>query len=304
MRKILLLLLTVALAGMGHAQDAPAGLEITTIWARPTVAAGETDLDASAPTSAVYMAITNNGDEDVRLVGASTGVAGVVEIHESRMTDEGVMQMRPVGNEGITLVAGEATELQPGGYHVMLMDLQTTLPPETAFTLTLTIAPNDPLADAYQVTVGVPVLELPPMAGDLRVRGAWARPTVAEDAAEDEIGAPTSAAYMQIENTSDEDVTLVSGAADAAGVVEIHESSMTDEGVMQMRPLMDGLTIPAGETAELRPGGFHVMLMDLQQPLVPGEALYLALTFDNEQTLALGVPIEDRLMGDMDMDME
>jgi len=308
---VLLLLLMSASYGYGQEQASTPGLAITDIWARATVAAGETDMDASAPTSAVYMTLTNNTDEDVRLVGAQTDVAGVVEIHESSMNDEGVMQMRPL-TDGLSIPAGETVELRPGGLHLMLMDLQVPLAPETAFLLTLTLVPEAAISgDSFLMDVAVPVVEMPPLPGDLRVTGAWARPTVSadehehnmdDDEHEMDMGAPTSAVYLHIENTGEDDVTLLSGAADAAGVLEIHETRMNDEGVMQMRPLMDGLAIAAGETVELRPAGLHLMLMDLQTPLVPGEALYLELTFDNEQTVILGVPIDDRMMGGMEME--
>jgi len=66
------------------------------------------------------------------------------------------------------------------------------------------------------------------------------------------------------------------------------------DGVMQMRPLPDGLPIPAGGTVELRPGGHHLMLMDLKEALVEGETVEVTLTFETAGEvvvpLAIGAP--------------
>lgn len=282
-------------------------VQVSGVWARPA-AVGET--------TAAYMTITNTGDTDLTLTAAETEaeVADAVEIHETSMTDEGVMQMRPL-IDGLAIPAGESIELRPGSYHIMFLGVQQELVAGDAFALALTFETDD---EPLTVTIGAPVLDMPPVPTDLVITQAWARPTAAamdegemsdsemEMSATEEAGMDmdmdmdaVSAAYMVIENTSDEDVTLVSGATDAAGVVEIHETRMNDENVMQMRPLADGLVIPAGERVELRPGGYHIMLMRLPDPLREGGALTLELTFDNGDTLTLGVPVEDRMMGGM-----
>ena len=70
--------------------------------------------------------------------------------------------------------------------------------------------------------------------------------------------------------------------------------SMTD-GVMKMRPLTDGLTIKPGETVELKPGGFHMMFMDIKQPLKQGDKLKATLTF--EKAGKLDVSFDVNAMG-------
>lgn len=99
------------------------------------------------------------------------------------------------------------------------------------------------------------------------VDGAWARATVP--------GQSGSAAYFTIRNAGGEDklLTVSSPAADAS----LHSTSM-DNGVMRMRPL-EALDIPAKGTVELKPGGTHVMLMGLKQPLSAGATLALDLKF-------------------------
>lgn len=109
--KMLVALAALALAGTANAQ-----VEAKNVWARATVP-GQLGTGA-------FMTLT--AKEPMRLVGAASPVAGVVEIHEMAM-EGNVMRMRAV--DGIDLAAGKPVELKPGGYHVMLMDLQRTLKP-------------------------------------------------------------------------------------------------------------------------------------------------------------------------------
>ncbi|MDR0275481.1 MAG: copper chaperone PCu(A)C [Burkholderiaceae bacterium] len=88
----------------------------------------------------------------------------------------------------------------------------------------------------------------------------------------------STGAFMRIQ--AEQDVRLVAGATPVAGVVEIHEMAM-DGDVMKMRQLKDGLPIAKGATAELKPGGYHVMLLELKQPLTAGETVPLTLTFED-----------------------
>lgn len=106
--------LLLALAALALSAGANAQVEAKNVWARATV---QGQLGTGA-----FMTLT--AKEPVRLVGAASPVAGVVEIHEMAM-EGNVMRMRAV--EGLDLAAGKPVELKPGGYHVMLMDLNRTL---------------------------------------------------------------------------------------------------------------------------------------------------------------------------------
>ena len=97
------------------------------------------------------------------------------------------------------------------------------------------------------------------------VSDAWARGTVAQQKA--------SGAFMRI--TSKAGGKLVGVESSAAGVVEIHEMAMQG-GVMHMHAV-PGIDLPAGQAVELKPGGYHVMLMDLKRPLKAGERIELTL---------------------------
>lgn len=112
-------------------------------------------------------------------------------------------------------------------------------------------------------------LALAPLAAfaQVSIKDPWVRGTVP--------GQKATGAFMQI--TSGADTSLVAVTSPVAKVVEIH--TMTHEGgVMKMRAV-DAVSVPAGKPVELSPGGFHVMLMDLGQPLKEGEKVPLTLTF-------------------------
>jgi copper(I)-binding protein len=100
-------------------------------------------------------------------------------------------------------------------------------------------------------------------------------------------GGGVSAAYMTLTNQGGAADTLISVATDVAGVVELHTSELDSSGVMRMRPLTDGLEIPANGSVSLSPGGYHVMLMNLRQDLVEGETVPLTLTFESGKTLTV-----------------
>lgn len=102
-------------------------------------------------------------------------------------------------------------------------------------------------------------------------------------------GQPNSAAFMRITNHGSEDRALLAAQSNAAEVVELHTHRMED-GMMQMRRV-DQIDLPAGGTVVLQPGGLHVMLIGLTEPLAPGDEVSLTLGFDQggEQTLSLPV---------------
>jgi len=107
--------------------------------------------------------------------------------------------------------------------------------------------------------------------GDLVLEGTWTRATPPK--------AMAGGGFVTITNKGTEADRLVSAASPVAGRVEIHEMAVTD-GVMKMRELENGLPIPAGETVALKPGGFHIMFMQLNQPFKMGEKVPVTLTFE------------------------
>ncbi|MGL4325705.1 MAG: copper chaperone PCu(A)C [Beijerinckiaceae bacterium] len=108
------------------------------------------------------------------------------------------------------------------------------------------------------------------MVGAMKVESVWTRATPG--------GAKVAGGYVTITNTGKEPDRLVKFDTPVAGHGEIHEMVMA-EGVMKMRELK-GLDIKPGEMLVLKPGGLHLMFMDLKQPLVQGAALKGTLTFE------------------------
>lgn len=122
--------------------------------------------------------------------------------------------------------------------------------------------------------------------GDLTVASPWTRATPG--------GAKIAGGYLKITNNGKSPDRLVGVTSAGADRVEIHEMSMTD-GVMKMRPLADGLTVKPGETVEFKPGGFHLMFMDIQQPLKQGDTLKATLKF--EKAGAVDISLNVNAMG-------
>ena len=101
---------------------------------------------------------------------------------------------------------------------------------------------------------------------DVTVQDAWVRATVS--------GQKSSGAFMQI--TSSSDVTLVGARSPIAGVVEIHEMAMDENMTMRMRAVKE-IALPAGKPVALKPGGYHVMLLELKGPIEVGKKVPLRL---------------------------
>lgn len=116
-----------------------------------------------------------------------------------------------------------------------------------------------------------------------KVEGAWVRASVA--------GQQGTGAFMKL--TASQPTQLVGVSSPVAGVAQVHEMKMEGE-VMRMRPLRR-LDLPAGRAVELRPGGYHIMLLDLKQVLKPGSSVAMTLSFRDakgaESKLELQVPV-------------
>lgn len=150
------------------------------------------------------------------------------------------------------------------------------------------------------------------------IAGVWARTSP--------MAADAGAAYMELTSGSDDRLVSVSVDPSVAGTTEIHEtvaadtsstdasdsdgsemgesdgmgtddSSMTGDGdmpmdgAMTMRELTDGLELPAGETIALEPGGYHIMLLDLVEPLVEGDSFELTLSFETAGEVTVTVDV-------------
>ncbi|MGE2733709.1 copper chaperone PCu(A)C [Mycolicibacterium vaccae] len=102
-----------------------------------------------------------------------------------------------------------------------------------------------------------------------------------------------AAVFGSIANTGGSDARIVAGSSPQAGHVEIHEVVTNELGGKTMREKDGGLVVSAGETRELLPGGDHLMLMDLTQPLLPGADVTVTLEFDDGSTLPVTAQVRD-----------
>jgi hypothetical protein len=118
--------------------------------------------------------------------------------------------------------------------------------------------------------------------GAIKVVQPWVRETPK--------GAKVGGGYMTITNTGATSDRLVGGATPAAGRFEVHVMSM-DGGVMKMRQMENGIEIKPGETVELKPGGLHVMMMDLKQPFAKGGEIKGTLRFEKAGSVDVVFPV-------------
>lgn len=118
----------------------------------------------------------------------------------------------------------------------------------------------------------------------VEIRDAWVRATVK--------GQTATGAFMKI--TAKDDARLIGASSPVAGVTEVHEMKMEGD-VMKMRAVPGGLDLPAGKTVELKPGGYHMMMMDLKAPLAKGSTVPLTLVFKDakgvESRMELKLPV-------------
>lgn len=117
--------------------------------------------------------------------------------------------------------------------------------------------------------------------GTLAITNAWARPTLGRT--------PNGAGYLTITNHGQEADRLVSAQSPASSKVELH-TIVAEGNVRKMRPI-PAIEIEPGRTVELKPGGFHVMLLGLKRPLSSGKTIPLTVTFEKAGSVTVEVAV-------------
>jgi len=142
----------------------------------------------------------------------------------------------------------------------------------TIFMLTwaLAIRPHNAFAEDFAI-------------GTIQVGKPWMRATPK--------GAAVAGAYLTISNKGTAPDRLVGGSSAAAGRFEVH-SMVMEQGVAKMRPVEGGLEIKPGETVELKPGSFHIMLLGLKQPIERGQKVKATLEFANAGKVDIEYEVE------------
>jgi periplasmic copper chaperone A len=123
----------------------------------------------------------------------------------------------------------------------------------------------------------------PIKAGALQIEAPWLRATPG--------GAKVGAGYLRITNTGTEPDRLTGASMPLAGRGEVHEMTMQN-GVMKMRGLGEGLTIDPGKGVELKPGGYHLMFLDMKGALKEGQMVDVTLMFEKAGNVTVPFPVQ------------
>jgi len=134
---------------------------------------------------------------------------------------------------------------------------------------------------AFLITVGALAALSQAAEANIGLSNAWVRPTLG--------AGRTTAAYVTITNTGTAANRLIAVDSPGAGSVEVHTAGMED-GIMRMRRL-EGLDIRAGERITMAPGGYHIMIIDLEQPVAMGATVPLTLTFEGAGSFTIDAKV-------------
>ena len=242
----------------------PHGLVLAALLApavMPRPAAAHAHLTDSQPAEAASVAAV----PDLRLLYTEA-----VDLNQSTVA------LHSAGGQDVPLPPLAADPAEP---KAVLLHLAQPLPPGAYTVEWRAVAARNGhhTRGSYAFNVG---LADPGQAAAIRAEQPWARAT----APQQKVGG----AYVTL--TSPADDRLVGVSSPVAGRAEVHEMRM-DGNVMRMRELTDGLPLPAGKAVALAPGGYHIMLMELKQPLVAGQVIPVQLRFQTAPPVDLQVRV-------------
>ncbi len=123
-----------------------------------------------------------------------------------------------------------------------------------------------------------------PATPNITISGQWARTSP--------MATDMGAAYMTINSDADDELVSASVDMSIAMMTQVHEMVMGDDGAMKMQEV-EKIDIKAGTPTELKPGGYHVMLMGLKAPLETGSTISVTLTFAKAGEVVVEVPVQD-----------
>lgn len=128
-------------------------LSQTEIAVEPRISVMDSFARITLTNGAVYMVLMNAGGQDDALLSVESNIAQVVELHESKVDNHGVVRMASV--EQVTIPAGGSTTLKPGGLHVMLISVQSGLALGDTFDITLNFEKSEPQSLTIEITEGL-----------------------------------------------------------------------------------------------------------------------------------------------------
>ena len=142
---------------------------------------------------------------------------------------------------------------------------------------------DEPASVMAPPAASIPTVAAEPPKQTLAVASAWAMVTPK--------GAKVAAGYLTIANGGPSDDKLIAASSPEAKSVEIHEMKMVG-AVMKMRPLKEGVTVPAGGALELAQGGLHLMFVGIRKPFVEGDKVPVTLTLQNAGTIDVTLDVK------------
>lgn len=279
---------------------------IDRIWATPC--------ENSNNITSVFMTVDNTAvAHPIALISASSPVAEHIHLVEGDGScAEGV-------TERIVIPFGETLDFQEAHYAIAL-EMNEEYEVGEPFTLTLTFDMLDEDLNSEGMTVnvvaGVLFSEEAPMNSDILIATPWVRPTVIGEVGDHDHGdmedmdegehddtamdmtTPMfpAAVYMRLLNRGTEVDRLIAASSPVAEITELHETTMEND-VMRMGEV-EALALPVGEWISIDPGGYHIMLVNLQHELYEGGAIPLTLTFESGIEMTIAVPVYDPTFGD------
>ena len=257
-------------------------------WVRPT----------TNEVSAAYLVVHNSGEADT-LVKAATPLTATVQLHE--VVTEGSSSKMQEKPGGFPVPANGMLELKPGGFHIMMMDLKAPIEIGQTVSLTLTFE------KAGEVAIEAPVKAAPDMGNGPMNHGGMSSTTPAATTTTAAAPAPVTfgnltikdqwvrvtantvtAAYMVITNSGEAD-TLIKASSPISPNVQLHEV-VSDGSTSKMQPKEGGFPVPANGEVTLRPGAYHVMMLDLKEPITEGQVISITLTFEKAGEVTISAP--------------
>ena len=146
-----------------------------------------------------------------------------------------------------------------------------------------------PPAFVALLALALPTLPLQAAAPGMQVDAAWARRAPMLEGSDAKSGTGNSAVYAILVNRGSKPDALIAAASNDAGAVEVHQSYQ-ESGMMMMRPI-EKIDIPAGASLEMKPGGYHLMLLNLKRALEPGQTVRMTLSFREAGKIAVTAPV-------------
>lgn len=262
-------------------------LTISGQWVRPT----------TNDVSAAYLTVHNSGEADT-LIKAATPLTSTVQLHE--VITEGSSSKMQEKPGGFPVPANGTLELKPGGFHIMLMGLKAPISLGETVSLTLTFE------KAGEITIEAPVKAAPDMSGmdhgsmsggstpaaatttaptpgpvtlgKLTIQDQWVRTTANT----------VTAAYLVVKNSGEAD-TLIKATSPISPNVQLHEV-ISEGSTSKMQEKPGGFPVPANGELTLRPGAYHIMMLDLKAPVTEGQVISITLTFEKAGEVTITAP--------------